>query len=102
MHMGKDKKKTRIESLAPHIRQGHIKFKKDQSLLLYQLRMYPRTHDDCPDALHMAISPMLESSIAKFSFGSFGGNTKHNENGSRMTIKQLGEQLKKWGGETYE
>lgn len=102
MHMGKDKKKTRIESLAPHIRQGHIKFKKDQSLLLYQLRMYPRTHDDCPDALHMAISPMLESSIAKFSFGSFGGNTTHNENGSRMTIKQLGEQLKKWGGETYE
>ena len=63
--------------------------------------MYPRTHDDCPDALHMALQPMLESSVAKFSFGSFGGNVTHN-NGSRFTMKQLGEELKKLGGETNE
>lgn len=70
-HAGtKDKKSTRIESLAPHIKNGHIKFKADQRILLSQLRLFPRSHDDTVDALEMAMRPFLDSSVSSFSFGS--------------------------------
>ena len=70
-HAGtKDKKSTRIESLAPHIKNGHIKFKADQRILLSQLKRFPKSKDDCPDSLEMAMRPFLESSVSQFSFGS--------------------------------
>lgn len=100
-HGGRDTKASRIESLAPHIKQGHIKFKRDQRILLSQLRNYPKGHDDCPDALEMAIRPMLETSMRKFSFGAIG-ETKH-YNGS--VIKTIENQIKKnfgIGGENNE
>ena len=77
-HVGtKDKKATRITSLAPHVKNGHIKFKDDQRILLSQLRLFPRSHDDAVDALEMALKPMLESSVSQFSFGSIATtNTK--------------------------
>lgn len=75
-HAGRDSKAARIESLVPHIRQGHIKFKAGQRILLAQLRNYPKGHDDGPDALEMALHPLLSASVATFSFGSIGTNTK--------------------------
>lgn len=47
-------KMLRIESLQPHIANGLILFKPEQSALLEQLRHFPKAdHDDGPDALHM-------------------------------------------------
>ena len=71
VHTGtRDRKAARIESLAPHIKNGHIKFHESQRVLISQLRLYPKTHDDCPDALEMALKPMFDSSVSQFSFGS--------------------------------
>ena len=75
-HAGRDSKAARIESLVPHIRQGHIKFKQGQHVLLSQLRNYPKGHDDGPDALEMALHPLLATSVASFSFGSIGTDPK--------------------------
>lgn len=78
-HNSTDKKSARIESLVPHIKQGHIKFKQSQRVLLSQLRNFPKGHDDAPDCLEMALKPLLEVSVAKFSFGSIGdGEVKKN------------------------
>ena len=47
-------KALRIESLQPHVANGLIRFRADQTALLEQLRHYPAAdHDDGPDALHM-------------------------------------------------
>jgi predicted phage terminase large subunit-like protein len=47
-------KALRIESLQPHVANGLIRFRADQTTLLDQLRHYPQAdHDDGPDALHM-------------------------------------------------
>ncbi|MGF6148931.1 phage uncharacterized protein, C-terminal domain [Kingella potus] len=47
-------KLLRIESLQPHIANGLIKFDKNHTALLDQLRHFPKApHDDGPDALHM-------------------------------------------------
>ena len=70
-HVGtKDRKSARIESLAPHVKNGHIKFKADQRILLSQMKRYPKTKDDAIDALEMALKPMFDSSVSQFSFGS--------------------------------
>lgn len=69
-HAGRESKQRRIESLVPHIKQGHIKFKQGQTILLSQLRNYPKGHDDAPDCLQMAMEPLLQTSVASFSFGS--------------------------------
>lgn len=75
-HAGRESKASRIESLVPHIRQGHIKFKTGQHVLLSQLRNYPKGHDDGPDALEMALHPLLSAAISTFSFGSIGTNPR--------------------------
>lgn len=50
-------KLLRIESLQPDIKNGRIRFKRDQSLLLQQLYNFPLAdHDDGPDALEGAMS----------------------------------------------
>jgi len=48
-------KEARIESLEPDISNGYIMFKKDQKMLLDQLRYYipKKGHDDGPDAMEM-------------------------------------------------
>jgi len=47
-------KELRIESLQPHVVNGLIRFRADQTELLAQLRHYPHAdHDDGPDALEM-------------------------------------------------
>ena len=47
----------RIQSLQPDIRNGRIKFKKDQQKLIDQLLNFPSAdHDDGPDALEIAMS----------------------------------------------
>ncbi len=68
-HTGTDSKSSRIESLIPHLRFGHIKFKQGQHLLLSQLRNYPKGHDDGPDGLEMALRPLLAVAVTQFSFG---------------------------------
>lgn len=80
-HAGGDNKATRIESLVPHIRQGHIKFKAGQRILLNQLRNYPKGHDDGPDCLEMALKPLLTSAISTFSFGSIDRGAGNNRRG---------------------
>jgi predicted phage terminase large subunit-like protein len=48
-------KQLRIERLQPDIKNGYIKFLRDQKLLLEQLEYFPlAAHDDGPDALEMA------------------------------------------------
>ncbi|MEO5363438.1 MAG: phage terminase large subunit [Magnetococcus sp. DMHC-8] len=51
----KTDKKSRIESLQPHITNGLILFHPRQTILLEQLRYFGESdaHDDGPDALHM-------------------------------------------------
>lgn len=47
-------KELRIESMQPHVKNGLIRFREDQTELLSQLRHYPNAdHDDGPDALEM-------------------------------------------------
>lgn len=44
----------RISKLQPHIKNGLIRFRKNQTLLLDQLKYFPKaSHDDGPDALEM-------------------------------------------------
>lgn len=85
-HSTGQSKAGRIESLVPRIRQGHIKFKSSMRVLIDQFKNYPKGHDDAIDALEMAVKPLLDTAIAKFSFGSVGekggnihGNIKHNK-----------------------
>lgn len=57
----KDNKGMRIRSLAPKFKQGFIKLKPTQSMLIQQLKNFPRDHDDAPDALERCISEMIKS-----------------------------------------
>jgi predicted phage terminase large subunit-like protein len=44
----------RISKLQPHIKNGLIRFRRNQSLFLEQLKYFPKaSHDDGPDALEM-------------------------------------------------
>lgn len=52
--IGRTNKEVRIQTLEPDIDNGYILFHKTQTLLLDQLRYFPRAeHDDGPDALEM-------------------------------------------------
>lgn len=45
-------KTMRVESLQPDVKNGYIRFRRDQALLLQQLAQFPLgAHDDGPDAL---------------------------------------------------
>ncbi|MCU0963555.1 MAG: phage terminase large subunit [Burkholderiaceae bacterium] len=47
-------KLLRIESLQPHVKNGLIRLHASQTVLIDQLRHFPKAdHDDGPDALHM-------------------------------------------------
>ena len=81
-------KSVRIESLIPHIKQGHIRFKKDQRVLLSQLKNYPKAHDDAPDCLEMAVKPMLSAPVAQFGFGSIGGGNKEGKGGAERAAME--------------
>lgn len=49
-------KHLRIQSLQPYVKNKYLRFRKNQSTLLEQLKYYPLAdHDDGPDALEMAI-----------------------------------------------
>lgn len=58
----KDNKGMRIRSLAPKIKNGYIKFNKNHTVLLSQLKNFPKDHDDAPDALERCINRMSNSS----------------------------------------
>lgn len=50
-------KTLRISKLQPHIKNGLIRFRRNQTLLIEQLRYFPKAdHDDGPDALEMLFS----------------------------------------------
>lgn len=50
-------KAGRIQSLQPLIRSGTLQFSRRQTILLDQLKHFPKaTHDDGPDALEMAVA----------------------------------------------
>ena len=47
-------KTLRISKLQPHIKNGLIRFRRNQSIFLEQLKYFPKaSHDDGPDALEM-------------------------------------------------
>lgn len=79
-HKTGDSKSGRIESLVPYIKNGYIKFKDGQKILLTQLKNYPKGHDDAPDALEMAFKQLLGNSTHSFGFSSAGVDTKRKEN----------------------
>ena len=89
-HTTGDKKSSRIESLVPHIKNGYIKFKESQKILLGQLKNYPKGHDDAPDTLAMCMRELLLNGNNKFGFGSIGEKEKQ-DNGF---IAKLGNLLK--------
>ncbi|MBI5427269.1 MAG: phage terminase large subunit [Nitrospinae bacterium] len=50
-------KTLRITKLQPQIKNGRIRFRRDQRILLDQLKYFPKAdHDDGPDALEMLLS----------------------------------------------
>jgi len=52
----------RISKLQPYIKSGLIRFRKNQKLLLDQLRYFPKAdHDDGPDALEMVFSAAAQA-----------------------------------------
>ncbi len=56
-------KVLRISKMQPHIKNGAIRFRRDQTVLLDQLRYFPRAdHDDGPDALEMLFSMVTRAS----------------------------------------
>jgi predicted phage terminase large subunit-like protein len=56
-------KDLRIMALQPHIKDGRIRFGKEQRVLLDQLRHYPMAdHDDGPDALQMLYATAVSAS----------------------------------------
>lgn len=57
-------KRLRITKLQPHIKNGLIRFRRDQRLLLDQLKYFPKaSHDDGPDALEMLFSLIERGAI---------------------------------------
>ncbi len=49
-----DDKTLRISKLQPHIKNGLIRFRRNQTIFLEQLKYFPKaSHDDGPDALEM-------------------------------------------------
>jgi predicted phage terminase large subunit-like protein len=65
-----DAKSRRIKSMIPKIKLGFIKFNKSHTRLWNQLKNFPKTKDDGPDALQMALSQIMAANISSFSFGS--------------------------------
>jgi predicted phage terminase large subunit-like protein len=58
-------KALRIAKLQPHIKNGLIRFRRDQQDLLQQLKYFPKAdHDDGPDALEMVFSLINNRPIA--------------------------------------
>lgn len=87
-HSRSSSKGQRIKSLAPHVKQGHIKFKAGQRILLNQLKNYPKAHDDGPDALEMALRPMLTAPVSQFGFGSVGKSVKPMKGGAEYAAME--------------
>lgn len=56
-----ENKLLRIKALAPKVKLGYIKFNKFHKVLENQLKDFPKTHDDGPDALEMCISQFVDS-----------------------------------------
>lgn len=57
-----DSKLLRIKALAPKVKLGYIKFNPYHKVLENQLKDFPKSHDDGPDALEMCVNQFLESS----------------------------------------
>lgn len=56
-----ENKLLRIKALAPKIKLGYIKFNRYHQVLESQLKDFPKSHDDGPDALEMCISQFMEN-----------------------------------------
>ena len=77
-------KALRIESVQPHMQDGHVKIHKDCVELIDQLRRFPKhAHDDGPDALQMLLelavgnaAPIEWQSIADDDFNDNGYKSK--------------------------
>lgn len=61
-----DSKPLRIRSLAPKIQQGYLKFNQGQTVLIQQLKNFPKDHDDGPDALERCINQMINTKSSVF------------------------------------
>ena len=68
-------KRERIQSLQPLVKNGTIVFNKAHTMLIDQLRYFPKgKYDDAPDALHMAVE-LCSKPVDEFSFGFAGGGS---------------------------
>lgn len=89
VHLPGDSKAQRILSLVPYIKNGLIKFPRNGARVLKeQLKMFPRatSHDDGPDALEMALRPLLYAGKSSFSFG--GIKTNNSEDRGFLNVLQ--------------
>jgi predicted phage terminase large subunit-like protein len=60
-------KLARIQSLQPLVRSGTLQFSRRHTVLLEQLRLFPKAaHDDGPDALEMAVAAARSASFYRF------------------------------------
>lgn len=63
------RKDLRIKTLQPLLKNGQLRFHKQQRLLLEQLQYYPLAdHDDGPDALEMAVRKARRPQLASVSY----------------------------------
>ena len=59
-------KLARIQGLQPLVRSGTLQFSRKQTVLLEQLRLFPKAaHDDGPDALEMAVDAARSSTCGE-------------------------------------
>lgn len=90
-HATGDNKAQRILSLVPYIKNGLIKFPlRGAKKLKEQLKMFPRStsHDDGPDALEMALRPLLNINKSSFSFGGISSSSNGKEDFSFLSTLQ--------------
>lgn len=62
-------KKLRLRGLIPKIKNGYIRFKRSQQILLNEFRRFPKGRDDGMDALEMAVSAAYPK-VGSLVFGS--------------------------------
>lgn len=95
---GLGKKQVKLRSLCVPVRNGYIKFRKDQRKLLEEFRRFPKgKSDNCLDALWIATYGVLGGVNNSFSFGSINLQETQNNSNAPMSIQSfVNRNRKRW------
>ena len=87
---GLGKKQVKLRSLCVPVRNGYIKFRKDQRKLLEEFRRFPKgKSDNCLDSLWIATYGVLGGVNNSFSFGSINLQETQKNSNAPMSIKSF-------------